>query len=127
MNKAITNYEELIEEQQKMKELLQVQKLQIKKDVIELKQELRPALNVISFIGKFALPDARNNGAVKLGTSVTIDWILKKVLASSNPLLRLVVPALVKNYSSHYTDKALPFLMKIKDKLLSKRNKAIRE
>lgn len=124
MNKSITNYEELLAEQQRLKLILETQKLQIKKDVLELKEELRPVLKAASFVGKFALPDASNNSAVKLGTSVTVDWVLKKLIGSSNPLLGLVLPALVKNYTSHYADKAVPFLLKIKDKLLARKAKA---
>ena len=120
MNKAIMNYEDLLEEQKKMKELLEIRKDRIKKDVFELRQELQPMIKAVSFLGKFAMPDSKNNSAVKLGTGVTIDWILKKVLRS-NPLLSLIVPALVKNYSSHYTDKVIPFLVGLKDKLVAKK------
>lgn len=127
MNKSISSFEDLLEEQKRLQDLLVVQKSQIKKDILELKAEFQPALNAISFAGKFALPDPSNNSAVKLGTNVTIDWIARKVMASSNPLLRLVVPALLKNYSSHYITKAIPFLAKIKDKLLSRRNNSTRE
>lgn len=120
MNKSITNYEELMAEQQRMKGLLMIQKQQLQKDIAELKQELKPMVNVASFIGKFALPDTRNSSVAKLGASVTIDWLLKKALASSNPLLRILLPTLVKNYSSHYADKLLPFIQRIREKLTSR-------
>jgi len=127
MNKAITNYKELIEEQQRMRDLLQIQKLQIKKDLLELKQELKPVLNTISFIGKLTIPDTNNNGALKLGTNVAIDWILRKVLYSSSPLLGYIVPPLIKNLSSHYVGKALPLFQKVKDKFMSRKLKATKE
>ncbi len=127
MNKAITNYEELLAEQQRLRAILDTQKEQIKKDVHELREELRPVIKVASVIGKFAIPDVSNNGAVKMGTNLTVDWILKKLIGRANPLLGLILPALIKNYTSHYTDKAVPFLLNIKDKLLARRTKANRE
>jgi hypothetical protein len=117
MNEKITSYESLMEEQKRLKGLLEVQKGQIQKDVQELKQELRPVINVMSFIGKLAIPDVNHNSAVKAGAGLTIEWILKKAL-SSNPLLRLIVPTLAKNYSSHYIGKVAPLLQKLKDKIL---------
>lgn len=121
MNEAITSYETLMEEQQRLKDKLQIQKLQIQKDVMELKQELKPVISVASFLGKMAIPDASQNSAVQAGAGLTIEWILKKVLSSSNPILGMILPALVKNYSSHYIGKAVPFIQKLKDKILSKR------
>jgi hypothetical protein len=126
MNEKITSYEALMEEQQRLKDKLNAQKLLIKEDLVELKQELRPVINVMSFLGKLAIPNVTHNSAVKAGAGMTIEWILKKVL-SSNPLLRLIVPGLVKNYTSHYIGKAAPFIQKIKDKILSKKVSAIPE
>src|SRR6478735_1020002 len=115
MNEKITSYESLMEEQQRLKEKLEVQRLLIKNDILELKQELRPVIKVASFLGKMAIPDASNNSAVQAGAGLTIEWILKKVLRSSNPILGLIIPTLVKNYSSHYISKAAPFIQKLKD------------
>ncbi len=127
MNEKITSYESLMEEQQRLKDKLETQKLQIKNDVLELKQELRPVINVMSFLGKMAIPDVTHNSAVKAGAGLTIEWILKKVLASSNPLLGLILPALAKNYSSHYIGKAVPFFQKLKNKFLPKKVASILE
>lgn len=126
MNEKITSYESLLQEQQRLKEKLQVQKVQIKEDISELKQELRPVINVMSFLGKLAIPDATNNSAIKSGAGMTIEWVLKKALASS-PLLRLIVPPLAKNYASHYLGKAAPLIKKIKDKILPKKVSTILE
>ena len=127
MNESITSYESLMEEQQRLKDKLQIQKLQIQKDVLELKQELKPVINIMSFLGKMAIPDVTHNSAVTTGAGMTIEWILKKVLTSSHPILRFVVPALAKNYSSHYMGKAAPFIQKIKDKLFRKKIASIPE
>lgn len=120
MNEKITSYEALMEEQQRLKEKLQMQKLQIQEDIRELKAELKPVISAASFLGKMAIPDASQNSAVQAGAGLTIEWIAKKLL-SSNPLLRFIVPVLVKNYSSHYIGKAAPFLKKLKDKILPKK------
>jgi hypothetical protein len=121
MNNTITSYESLMKEQKRLKEKLEIHKLQIQKDIIELKQELQPALRVATFLGKMAIPDVSTNTALKAGAGLTIEWVVKKLLMSSNPLLRLVVPTLVKNYSSHYIGKAVPFLQKLKDKITRKK------
>jgi len=127
MNEAITSYESLMEEQQRLKEKLHVQKLLIKNDILELKQELKPVITIASFLGKMAIPDTAHNSAVQAGAGLTIEWILKKVLRSSNPLLGLIIPTLVKNYSSHYINKAAPFIQKLKNKILPKKIRAILE
>ncbi len=121
MNEAITSYETLMEEQQRLKDKLQLQKLQIQKDISELKQELQPVLKVASFVGKMAIPDATQNSAVQTGAGMTIEWIAKKILGKTNPVLGLILPTLIKNYSSHYIGKAVPLIKKLKDKITSKR------
>jgi len=126
MNEKITSYEALMEEQQRLKDKLDTHKLQIRNDILELKQELRPVIKTMSFLGKLAIPDATHNNALKAGAGMTAEWIAKKAL-SSNPILQLIVPTLVKNYSSHYVGKVVPFLKKMKDKIFSKKRPVILE
>jgi len=122
MNKRITSYQTLLEEQKRLKEQLLIQRLIIQKDIQEIKLELKPAIRAISFLSKLAIPDTTTNTALKAGTGVAIEWVLKKALVSSNPLLRLLLPTIAKNYSSHYIGKVVPFFQRIRDKIFTKKS-----
>lgn len=87
--------------------MLEVQRERIRQDVQELKEELDPVISVAKFIGKAAMRDPTHHPAVQAGTNLTIDWLTRKVLPRSNFLLNLLVPKVVKNYASHYIDKAV--------------------
>jgi hypothetical protein len=123
MNKRITSYQTLLEEQQRLHDLLHDHKLQIMEDIKELKEEIKPVMRVVSFLGKLAIPNVTTNSALNIGTGVALEWILKRLIGSSNPLLRFVIPAIARNYSSHYLPKAIPFLQKLKDKIFSRNGK----
>lgn len=106
-NITVTTYEELKVEEQRLRALLEVQRERIREDVQELKEELDPLISVAKFIGKAAMRDSTHHPAVRAGANLTIDWLTRKVLPRSNFLLNLLVPKVVKNYASHYIDKAV--------------------
>lgn len=103
----VTTYEELKVEEQRLKALLEVQRERIRQDVEELKEELDPLVSVAKFVGKVSMRDSTHHPAVQAGTNLTIDWLTRKVLPRSNFLLNLLLPKVVKNYASHYIDKAV--------------------
>ena len=103
----VTTYEELKVEEQRLKELLAVQRERIRQDVQELREELDPVIAVAKFVGKASLRDSTHHPAVQAGANLTIDWLTRKILPRSNFLLNLLVPKVVKNYASHYIDKAV--------------------
>jgi len=113
----ITNYDELRAEQKRLKEFLALKKEHIRIDIQEIKEELKPALSVAKIISDMLVGSNSQNNLVKTGTNITVDLALKKALWNSNFLVKMLVPGLVKNYTSHVVDKAIPFLKKIGRKL----------
>jgi hypothetical protein len=101
MNKRIQTYQDLLEEKQQMEVLLHAQKELVLADLREVKEELKPARDVLAFIGKATTRD-RSNVLLSVGSDKLIDWAVKKLLlAKAGWITRLVVPYLLKNYSSH--------------------------
>lgn len=101
MSKRIQTYQDLLDEKQQMEVLLHAQKELVLADLREIKQELQPARDVLAFIGKATTRD-RSNILLSLGSDKLIDFVVKKLLlAKAGWITRLVVPYLLKNYSSH--------------------------
>jgi hypothetical protein len=107
-SRPITSYEDLCAERERLEELLKIQKAQIQRDVQNLRGEIQPIINVSEMIGKLLKKDEGKDAVVTAGTNITIDLITAKLFGKSNFLLRLVLPALLKNLSSHYIPKSLP-------------------
>lgn len=118
----ITNYDELRAEEKRLKEFLAMKKEHIREDLREIKEEFKPALAVANVVSEMLVGSSSKPSLVKTGASVTVDLALRKVLSNSNFLVRLLVPGLVKNYTSHIMDKAVPFLKKMGAKVFSKKS-----
>lgn len=104
MTKPIQTYEDLLAEKQRLKDLLKAQRELIRQDVREIKEELEPVRNAIGIAGKLFSRDG-SNPLVSMGISRVIDLVMKKVLLSkAGWVTRLVVPFLMKNYSSHFVE-----------------------
>jgi len=101
MTNRINTYDELLQEQQRLKILLKTQKEIIRQDINEIKEELAPVKSVISFVGKLTTKGSGN--PLLTGTAGTvIDLVVRKLLlARAGWITKLVVPFVVKNYSSH--------------------------
>jgi hypothetical protein len=117
----ITTHEELLEEEARLKALLSVKRFQIQSDIQELKEEIKPLIKVAKLIGKMLSPEDQKYAVAKTGTNMTIDWIAKKLFPKSGFLMQMIIPRIVKNYTSHYVDKAVdtaaPALRKFGNKL----------
>ena len=100
MNNSIRTYEDLIREEARLKDKLHLQGLEIKKDIFEVKEELKPLLKMLSFIGKFIQPENRNHALLKAGAAISVDWLAKKFL-SKNLVASILLPTFLKNASSH--------------------------
>lgn len=99
--RVITNYKDLLREKKELELQLQVQQEQIRQDIRELKEELIPLTHSLSLIGKFVNRDY-SNPIMTGGANMLIDLVVKKLLLSrAGWITRLVVPFLLKNYSSH--------------------------
>jgi len=101
MNKRIHSYNDLLKEKQQLETQLEVQKELVSQDLNQLTNDLQPALEVISFLGKITTRDKRNM-LITGGVNQLIDLLLNKViLAKKGWVTRVVVPFFIKNYSSH--------------------------
>jgi hypothetical protein len=126
-DKGITDYDTLVSEQKRLKELLKIQKRIIQEDIQQLRYELNPAVQALSTLSKFTTSDKNNSSpALRMGANATIDWAVKNLLRS-RPLLRFIVPVILKNYTSHYVKKAVPFFQRVREKIFGNRAKVIRE
>ena len=102
MNKAIRTYDDLLREEKQMEELLQAQKELLIYDFKELKEELRPATNALTFFSRIVTRD-KNNVLVDGSVNKIIDIVFRKlVLARAGWLTKLTVPFFIKNYASHF-------------------------
>ncbi len=101
MTNTIRTYKDLEEEKLKLQALLKAQRELIREDIADLKAELRPMGEALSFIGKVTTKD-RSNFLLTEGADRIIDLVVKKiVLGRAGWVTKAVVPFLMKNYSSH--------------------------
>ena len=124
MNKnRIQTYDDLLEEKKRLEQLLSFQKEQISANWVEMKEEFRPVNNVVSFFNKMVSRD-KSNPLVNIGIDVAGDLVLRKILlARAGWATRLVVPFLLKNYSSNVlAHKGKSFFQKIKHILKINKN-----
>ena len=108
----IRTHDDLVKERQRLLALLQEQKAQIKVDVRELKEELRPLSTLMSIVGKVTTRETRNDLLVSTGSSLAVDLRAGKVIAK-NPITRMFLPGVLKNVASHLLYNAKPFLQKL--------------
>ena len=113
MNKQIKTYEDLLNEKQRLKVLVQVQKQVIQYDIQEIKEKLIPVTNTLEVIKKFVTKDTTNL-LLTIGSDLAINTIVKQfILSRAGWLTRTIIPYFLKNYSSH-------FVAEQKDKWLDK-------
>jgi len=100
MNK-IQTYDDLVKEELALRSSLEAQKHIIQKEISIIKEHLEPLKKAVSFVSKFATRE-NNSALVSAGIGIAGDLLVKNfILAKSGWLTRLVVPFLIKNYSSH--------------------------
>ena len=122
-SKKIQSYDDLLEEKQRLEQLLILKKEEISSNWTEVKQEFAPVNNAIAFLGKFTKRD-KSNPLLNLGLNVAGDLVLRRyILARFGWFTRVIVPILLKNYSSNvFADKGKSFVHKIREWLRSRRN-----
>ncbi|MGE5521021.1 MAG: hypothetical protein ACM3VS_13905 [Candidatus Dadabacteria bacterium] len=101
MNKAIKTYEDLTQEEQRLKGQLESYKLLIKDDITGLKEALNPIKRGIGVAKRLFTRD--NNGPVlNFGLNFGLDMLLRKILlARAGWMVKFLIPYIVKNYASH--------------------------
>ena len=98
----IQSYEDLLNAEAALQKSLAHQRAEIREEVTRIKEQLKPLTHVISFVSKLVTRHHGNNALVTAGIGIAGDILFKNViLKKSGWLTRLVLPFLMKNYSSH--------------------------
>jgi hypothetical protein len=101
MIKQIKTYKDLLDEKARLEALFREQKVTIRNDIRNIGEEFRPVTNAASFLGKMVTREG-GNFFLNASTNKLIDIVFKKLLlARTGWITKLVVPFLMKNYSSH--------------------------
>lgn len=101
MSQTIRTYKDLSEERARLNNLMVVQRQRIKTDWEELKDEFTPVTKAFGVMEKFATAD-RSNPLINMGLKLAGDLFLQSfVLGKAGWAMKLAVPFVVKNYSSH--------------------------
>ena len=101
MTKQIQTYQDLLDEKERLQSLLKMHKETLKQDIEGIKTELAPLRSAVSFVSKL-VTKKDSSFIVDAGISTLVNVGLKNlILARAGWLTRIVVPLLVKNFSSH--------------------------
>jgi hypothetical protein len=107
-SRPISSYDDLCKEKERLAELLKAQKVQIQRDIDNIKDEFRPVVNLSDNVSKFLSREDGKDPLVTAGTNITIDILVSRLFSKSNFLIKMILPVLLKNISSHYIPKAMP-------------------
>jgi hypothetical protein len=125
MSKKLQSYDELLEERIRLEELLRTQKALVISNYTVLADTLKPignaTSNVVGVLSKVGVKE-KNSPLVNLGLDFVTEVLLKRMLlAKSGWFVRVVIPFIVRNYSSHlFMDKKKPSFFKSMQKLFTK-------
>ncbi|HEX2607048.1 MAG TPA: hypothetical protein VHK91_06695 [Flavisolibacter sp.] len=97
----IKTYEELLQEEQRLLADLRSKEAVIRTDLAGVKEGLKPVQNVINTVGKFTTRD-KTGPLFNFGIDFSIDLLIRRILlARAGWFTKIVVPYVIKNYSSH--------------------------
>jgi hypothetical protein len=98
---TIRTYEDLLLEEQRLTQVIKGHEVLLKQDLHSLKEHVRPAVKVAGFLNKMATRD-HSGPLADFGLDFSIDLLVRKlILGRAGWLTKIVVPFVVKNYSSH--------------------------
>ena len=101
MSKSIKTYEDLLKEEQQLILQLKSHEVLIREDIAGIKESLKPAGKVFSVLNKMATRD-HTGPLATFGIDFSIDLLIRKLLlAKAGWFTKIVIPFVVKNYSSH--------------------------
>lgn len=101
MNKKISTYEDLLEEQQRLMGILKGHETLMKEDFAGVRNGLKPIGKVMNVVNKFSTRDQTGPFA-NFGLEFGLDLLLRRfVLARTGWFTKIAIPYLVKNYASH--------------------------
>ncbi len=96
MNKQTMNYALLLEEKQRLEGLLAHQKIVLREDFSEVKQQLAPAfqlLNKLSLFTKSAAPLSLLQTGISLGADI---FLGSRLLRKAGPLVKIGLPLVMR-------------------------------
>lgn len=97
----IRTYEDLLQEEQRLKQQLKEQEIIIRQDIVNMKENFEPAKKVYDTVHKIFTRDNRVP-LFNFGLEVGIDILVRRlILAKAGWFAKTLVPYLIKNYSSH--------------------------
>lgn len=100
-NKKIESYNDLVEEKARLELVLASKRSDIKQDWKALKQELKPVKNLMGFVGKIS-NRKHLSPVMDMGVDIIGDVLFRKILLRrADWITRLILPVLIKNYSSN--------------------------
>ena len=101
MNQRIKTYEDLLQEEQRLNTQLASYKTVIRDDIAGLKASLNPVKRAVATAKNlFTFDD--NGPLLNFGLRFGTDVVLRRLLLGrANWIAKVVVPYLIKNYSSH--------------------------
>ena len=97
----IRTYKDLLEEEQRLQQLLKSQEILIREDLVNMKENLEPIKKVYDQVHKVFTRDNRVP-VFNIGLEIGIDMLLRRfLLARAGWFAKAFVPYIVKNYASH--------------------------
>jgi hypothetical protein len=119
--KKIKTYEDLLQEEQRLLLQLKASELLIRDDIAGVKEGLKPVGRVFKTISKFTTRD-RTGAFANFGLDFSVDLLIRRVLlARAGWFTKILIPYVIKNYSSHFiTEQQKAKLMQKISTILSK-------
>ena len=119
----VTTYEDLLQEEQRLKQKLTLQKADFRHHWSVLKHKLSPIEKIAGIVKNITTPDTRNP-LINTGVNLTIDVLLRNFYMSKIGWIpKLVVPFVLKNLSSNLVNKKGKSLFKTFRSLIGKNGK----
>lgn len=97
----IRTYNDLLQEEQRLQQVLKGQEVLIREDLVSMKENLEPLKKVYDQVHKVFTRDNRVP-VFNIGLELGIDMLLRRfLLARAGWFAKTFVPYIVKNYTSH--------------------------
>jgi len=97
----ITTYNDLLQEEKRLQQVLNSQEILIREDLVNMKENLEPIKKVYDQVHKIFTRDNRVP-VFNVGLELGIDMILRRfILARAGWFAKTFVPYVIKNYASH--------------------------
>jgi hypothetical protein len=101
MTTRIQTYQDLLDEKERLQALLKIHKATLRQDIEGIKEEIAPLRSAVSFVSKL-VTKKDSSFLVDAGISALVNVGVKRlVLARAGWVIRLIVPMILKNFSSH--------------------------